>query len=114
LPDIGLVGLRHIPPCGIDQKFAFKKFRNLDYGVIILAGRFPEFAGVDRDPGVNIVMERQDMSFVKEVPHQRVEIIGLLSEFNIQIVGENIGDFVEAFKTAIVVYHGFRTAKIGA
>jgi hypothetical protein len=54
------------------------------------------------------------MPLVEEIPHQRIEIVGLLGEFNVQVVGENIGDFIEAFQSTVVINDRFGAAKIGA
>ena len=59
-------------------------------------------------------MQREDMSLVKEIPHQRIEIVGFLGEFNVQIVGENIGDFIETFQSTVVINDCLGAAKIGA
>jgi hypothetical protein len=54
------------------------------------------------------------MPLVEEIPHQRIKIIGLLSEFNIQVIGEDIGHFIKTFQTTIFVYDGFGAPEIGA
>jgi hypothetical protein len=54
------------------------------------------------------------VALVKEVPHETVEFIGFLGEFNIQVVREDISYFVKTFQTAIVVYDGFCATEIGA
>jgi len=59
-------------------------------------------------------MQGQDMALVQEVPHETVEFICFLSELDIQVVGEDICNFVEAFQTAIIVYDGFCATEIGA
>jgi hypothetical protein len=106
--------LRHIAFGCIDQQFTFQEFSHFHDGVIVFSGCFPEFAGVDRYAGVNIVVKGQDMALVQEIPHQRIEVICFLGEFDVQVVGEDIGDFVEAFQSAIVIYNGFGAAEIGS
>jgi hypothetical protein len=59
-------------------------------------------------------MQGQDMAFVQEIPHQGIEIIGLLGEFDIEVVGEDVGYFVESFQSAVVIYNGFGAAEIGS
>ncbi len=42
------------------------------------------------------------MSLVKEVPHQRIEVIRLLGKFDVEVIRENISDFIKALsQTAI-------------
>jgi hypothetical protein len=41
-------------------------------------------------------MKGQDMPFVQEIPHQRIEIIGLLGKLDVKVVRENISDFIKA------------------
>jgi hypothetical protein len=89
--------LGHITASRIDQQFAFQELRNFYHRVVVLPGSFPEFAGIDGYTGVNIIVKGQDMSFVKKVPHEGIEIICLLGELDIEVVGENVGNFVEAF-----------------
>jgi hypothetical protein len=94
--ELGWSVLGHITFSCVDQQFAFQEFGHFHDGVIVFAGRFPEFAGIDRYAGVNIVMKGQDMPFVQKIPHQGIKIIGLLSKFNVKIVRKNVGDFIEA------------------
>jgi hypothetical protein len=106
--------LRHIAFGRIDQQFTFQEFSHFHDGVIVFTGRFAEFAGIDRYAGVNIVVKGEDMALVQEIPHQGIEVIGFLGEFDVQVIGEDIGDFVEAFQSAIIVYNGFGAAEIGS
>jgi hypothetical protein len=106
--------LRHVPASCIDKQFTLQEFSHLYNGVILLPGRLTELPGIDRNTGVNVVMQCQDMSFVKEIPHQRIEIVGLLGEFDVKIVGEDICDFIETLQSTVVIDHGFGTAEIRA
>jgi len=106
--------LGHISLSCVDQELAFQKFRDLYYGVIVFSWGFPELAGINGYPGVYVIMQGQDMALVKEVPHETVEIVCFLGEFNIQIVREDISYFIESFETAIVVYDSFCATEIGA
>jgi hypothetical protein len=54
------------------------------------------------------------MALVQEVPHETVEFICFLGEFNIQVVGEDISYFIKSFQTAIIVYDSFCATEIGA
>jgi hypothetical protein len=104
----------HISLSCIDQELAFQKFGDLYYGVIVFSWGFPEFAGINGYPGIDVIMQGQDMALVKEVPHETVEIVCFLGEFNIQIVRKNVSYFIESFKAAIVVYDSFCATEIGA
>jgi hypothetical protein len=104
----------HITFGCIDQKFAFQKFCDFHNGVIVFSERFPEFAWIDRYTGIYVIMKGEYMALVAEIPHEGIEIICLLGEFDIQIIGKDIGYFVEAFQATIIVYDGFGTAEIGA
>jgi hypothetical protein len=106
--------LRHISSSCIDQELAFQEFGDFDHGVVILSRGFPELAGINGYSRIDVVMQGQDMTFVQEVPHETIEIICLLGEFNIQVVGEDISDFIKSFKAAIIVYDSFCATEIGA
>jgi hypothetical protein len=108
------VGSGHISLGCIDQEFAFQKFGYLDHGIVVFSWGFPELTGIDRYPSVDIIVQGQYMALEKEVPHETVEIVRFLSEFDIQIVGKDICYFIESFETAIVVYDSFCATKIGA
>ena len=104
----------HVTFRRIDQQFPFEEFCYFDYGVVVLTGSLAKFPGIDRDAGVDVVVKGQDMTFVQEVPHQRIEIVGFLGEFDIEIVGEDVSHFIEAFQSAVVVDNSLCAAEIGA
>jgi hypothetical protein len=107
-------GLGHVSLSCIDQELAFQKLGDFHHGIIILSWGFPELAGIDGYSRIDIVMQGQDMTFVKEVPHKTIEIVCLLGEFDIQVVGEDIRDFIESFEAAIIVYDSFCATEVGA
>jgi hypothetical protein len=53
------------------------------------------------------------MTFVQKIPGQCIKVILLLGETNGQIVGENVGYFVKAFQSTIIVYDRFGAAEVG-
>jgi hypothetical protein len=59
-------------------------------------------------------MKGQDMALEKKVPHETIEIVRFLSEFDIQVVGEDICYFIESFKAAIIIYDSFCATEVGA
>jgi hypothetical protein len=58
-------------------------------------------------------MQRKHMSFEREIPHQGIEIIGLVIEIDVEVVGQYIGNLIKAFQPAIVVYNCFGAAEVG-
>jgi hypothetical protein len=106
--------LGHIPLSSVDEQLSFKEFCYLHNGVIVFTGSLTEFPRIDRNAGVDVVMKGQDMALVQEVPHQRIEVIRLLGKFDVEVVGENVSDFIKAFKTAIIVDNCLCAAEIGA
>jgi hypothetical protein len=107
-------GSGHISPGCIDQQLTFQEFGYFHHGIVIPAGGFPELPRIDGNACVDVVMEGQDMALVHEVPHETVEFICLLGKLDIQVVGEDISDFVKTFQAAIIVYDGFGATEIGA
>jgi hypothetical protein len=53
------------------------------------------------------------MTLVVEVPYQRIKIVQLAEEFDVQIITEYIGYFVKTFEAAIIVNHCFGTTEVG-
>jgi hypothetical protein len=104
----------HVSFRGVDKQFPFEEFCYFDHGVVVLTGSFAKFPGIDRDAGVDVVVKGQDMTFVQKVPHQRVEIVGFLCEFDIEVVGEDVCHFIEAFQSTVVVDNSLCAAEIGA
>jgi hypothetical protein len=41
-------------------------------------------------------MKGQNMSLVKKVPHEGIEIVRLLCKLDVEVVGEDVCDFIEA------------------
>jgi len=105
--------LGHITASRVDEQLAFQELRNFYHRVVVLPGSFAEFAGIDGYTGVNIIVKGQNMPLVKKVPHQGIEIVCLLGELDVKIVRKDVGNFVEAFQSAVVVDDGFSTAEIG-
>jgi hypothetical protein len=106
--------LGHIPLSSVDQQLSFKEFCYLHHGVIVFTGRLTKFPRIDRNAGVDVVMKGQDMALVKEVPHQRIEVIRLLRKFDVEVVGENVSDFIKALQAAIIVDNCLCASEIGA
>jgi hypothetical protein len=59
-------------------------------------------------------MQGKHMALEGEVPHQRIKIIRFLVEIDIEVICQDIGDFIKSFKAAIVIYDCFGTAEVGA
>jgi hypothetical protein len=98
----------------MDQQFILKKFSHFHYSIIVFPGCFPELSRVNGNARVYVIMQRQNVVPEHEIPGEGVEVVFLVSEFYFEIIGENIGHFVESFEAAIVVYDSFGASEVGA
>ena len=98
----------------MDQQFSFQETGNLHHSIIIFSGRFAEFSGIDGNARIDIVVQGEHMTFEGEIPHQGIKIVSLVIEINIQIIRQDISDFVKTFSAAIVIYNCFGTAEVCA
>ncbi len=79
-----------------------------------LCGSFLELVGKNRNTGVNVVVQREQMASVREVPRKRVKIVLFVGKTDLELVKENVGHFVKAFQPTVVVNDRLCAAKVGA
>jgi hypothetical protein len=106
--------LNNVSPSLVDQQFGFQKFGNFNHRIIVFAGRFLEFVGINRNTCVDIVIQREHMAFIREVPRKSVKIVLFVGKTDLQIVQENVGYLIKAFQPTVIVNNGFDAAKICA
>jgi hypothetical protein len=59
-------------------------------------------------------MQSKNMTLERKIPHQRIEVVGFVVEIYIQVIRQNIGDFIKSFQAAIIIYNCFGTTEVGA
>lgn len=80
--------------------------RNLNHGIVLVMDVFLVM-WKDGNAVENVVMQGQHLVLVAEIPIQRIGIIHLVQETDLQIGRQRIGNGVEFGNTAVVVDNGF-------
>ena len=97
----------------VDHQFCLEEFSNFNNCIVVLSWRFTKFSRVNGNARVNVVVQSKCV-LEHKVPHQRIKIISLLCEFNIEVIRKNVGDFIKSLQATIVINNCFGTAEVGA
>ena len=96
------------------QQFVLQELRHFNHSLIILSRRFPELAGINGYPRINIIVKRQDVVPENKIPCEGIKIIFFAGEFYFKIFSENVGHFIKSFQATIIVNDRFGAAEVGA